>query len=78
MKYFIVVSLLTGCGVGVHVDPVAPIQVVHTFNINFDAVHSYCAQQCALTGVDDPTFCTNSCYANFLQVLMASMAGPVQ
>jgi pyruvate-formate lyase len=60
------------------VDPVAPIQVVHTFDINFDAVRSYCAQQCVLAGSPDPALCSNNCYANFLQVLMASMVGGVQ
>lgn len=72
MRY-LVLLLLSSCGVTVHTDPVQvnPIQV----NVNFDLnpIEDYCKTECTklYTDPNDKTSCSNDCIA----AIIASLNG---
>ena len=70
MKYLLLL-ILSSCGMHVHVDPIEtkPIVVNHYLNINYDLVSSYCAQKCTATPTVDQTACSDACFHDFVDVL---------
>lgn len=73
MNKILLLLLLTSCGINVHVDPVEtqPIEVKHTFTVDYDLVNSYCNTKCSSASNDQAAIktCTDDCFHSFLDVL---------
>lgn len=72
MRYhLLLLILLSGCGFSVKVEPLPPVEVNHSLDLNFEQIMLYCRRQCEQTDPTNVDVCTDNCYTNFMQLLMS-------
>ena len=70
MKYlFILLLLVSGCGITIHSDPIKVDPIIVSYQVNLSMIDSYCENQC-INNVDI-NICKRECINNILVILGA-------